>query len=88
MDTKKLTLILNLIKDAEDLKPFIETFLRMLSKYMQEIEEPLDELLDNFRRIQIRSVKFYEDSGLTRDEAIVLAIHNMNPVNEYQLESI
>jgi hypothetical protein len=78
MDTKKLTLILNLIKDAEDLKPFIETFLRMLSKYMQEIEEPLDELLDNFRRIQIRSVKFYEDSGLTRDEAIALAIHNMN----------
>ena len=68
--------IMNLMQEAEQYKPLVKQGIQILKSYAKELDEPLKELQNYLRQSRVDSVKFYLNNDFTKEEAILMSMHD------------
>jgi hypothetical protein len=82
MKAEEMLGYVGLLDEAEQFKPILQKSIEVLKSYAGEFEEIIEDFIDYIRRNRIKSVRFYEGAGFTREESILMTMYDSQNIRK------
>ncbi len=76
MKTEEILEYMALLDSADDFKPLVKKVAEVIKDYSGEFKELVEDLADYIRKNRVKSVNFYTDEGFSKQEAILMSMHD------------